>query len=164
MGNNELFMGQSRDPLLAIILSIIIASILTIYPLSYTVSGWRPTVMFLVMLYWMLCQPNWCGVWFAFGVGIFSDLLLDAPLGLNALSFVVISFVIRYYTQDRRIMNFWNLWLVSSIALLVYLLWMWLCMSVANIQFSSVRHWQPLMTSILLWPILFYSLRKWRHL
>ncbi|MFB0984572.1 MAG: rod shape-determining protein MreD, partial [Acinetobacter towneri] len=30
------------------------------------------------------------------------------------------------------------------------------------IQFLFARHWQPLLSSILLWPVLYYFLRKWR--
>ena len=50
----------------------------------------------MVMLFWVLCQPTWCGIWFAFATGILIDLLLDAPLGLNALSFIIIAFVARF--------------------------------------------------------------------
>lgn len=164
MPNNEIFSSKPRDPLTAIIVSVLVVSILTIYPLSYGMSAWRPSMLFLLMLYWMICQPTWCGVWFAFGLGIFTDLLLDAPLGLNALFYVLISFVIRFYTRDRSIMGFWNLWLVSSIALAVYLCFMWFSFSVIDPQLNIARHWQPLLSSVLLWPILFYSLRKWRHL
>ncbi|MGM7375827.1 rod shape-determining protein MreD, partial [Acinetobacter baumannii] len=67
--------------------------VLMIYPLSYDISGWRPLIMLMIMLFWVVCQPTWCGVWFAFGMGIFTDLLLDAPLGLNALSFVIVTFI-----------------------------------------------------------------------
>ena len=90
---------KNRDPLIAIIVSVIICSILIVYPLSYAVSGARPLFMLLVMLFWVMCQPTWCGIWFAFGTGIFADLLVDAPLGMNALSFVIITFVARFLTR-----------------------------------------------------------------
>ncbi len=83
--------NRQRDPLFAIIISVVLASMLMVYPLSYSTSGWRPLFMLMVMLFWVLCQPTWCGIWFAFGTGIFADLLLDAPLGLNALSFTIIA-------------------------------------------------------------------------
>lgn len=102
--------AKQRDPLFPIIFSVIIASVLMVYPLSYALSGWRPLFMMMVMLFWVLCQPTWSGIWFAFAVGIFTDLLLDAPLGLNALSFVLITFVSRFLTRERRIMTFANIW------------------------------------------------------
>ena len=45
---------NNRDPLIAIVFSVIIASVLMVYPLSYAVSGARPLFMLLVMLFWPL--------------------------------------------------------------------------------------------------------------
>ena len=109
---------KNRDPLIAIVLSVIICSVLIVYPLSYAVSGARPLFMLLVVLFWVMCQPTWCGIWFAFGTGIFTDLLVDAPLGMNAFSFVVITFVARFLTRERRILTFGNLWAISFLAVL----------------------------------------------
>jgi rod shape-determining protein MreD len=33
------------------------------------------------------------------------DLLLDAPLGLNALSFVIVTFLTRFLIRERRILT-----------------------------------------------------------
>ncbi len=61
---------QSRDPLIAIVISVVIGSVLMVYPVSYFLSGWRPTFMLLIMLFWVMCQPAWCGVWFAYSPGL----------------------------------------------------------------------------------------------
>ncbi|WP_374574838.1 rod shape-determining protein MreD [Acinetobacter sp.] len=153
---------KQRDPLLPIILSVILASVLIVYPLSYALSGWRPLFMMLVMLFWVLCQPTWCGVWFAFGTGIFVDLLVDAPLGMNALSFVVLAFTARFLTRERRILTFGNLWAIASIAVLAHLFFAWMAQAMSGVHFSLARHWQPLLTSVLAWPVIYYMLKKWR--
>ncbi len=153
---------KPQDPLIPIILSVIVASVLLVYPLSYTLSGWRPLWMMMIMLFWVLCQPTWCGVWFAFATGIFTDLLLDAPLGLNALSFVLITFIVRFFTRERRILTFANLWLIAAMAILAHLFFIWMARIMGGVQFSLAQHWQPLLTSILAWPLLYFLLRKWR--
>ncbi|MGH1401057.1 MAG: rod shape-determining protein MreD [Acinetobacter tandoii] len=153
---------KRQDPLFPIIFSVIIASVLMVYPLAYAVSGWRPLFMMMVMLFWVLCQPTWCGVWFAFGTGIFVDLLMDAPLGLNALCFVVISFVARFLIRERRVLTFVNLWVIAALAILAYLFMMWVAQIMGGIQFSFARHWQPLLTSVLVWPLVYFVLKKWR--
>lgn len=153
---------RPKDPFVAIIISVILASVLMVYPLSYAISGWRPTFMLMIMLFWVICQPTWCGVWFAFGTGIFVDLLLDAPLGMNALSFVLITFVSRFLTRERRIITFSNLWIITVFALLAHLCIVWLGQIMTGVQFSFARHWQPLLTSILVWPLIYYFLRRWR--
>ncbi|AZN68280.1 rod shape-determining protein MreD [Acinetobacter haemolyticus] len=153
---------SNKDPLLMIIISIVIASVLMVYPLAYELSGWRPAVMLMVMLFWILYQPVWCGIWFAFGMGIFADLLLDAPLGLNALSFVLICFATRYFIRERRILTFGNSWVIASMAIVVHITFLWMCQTIAGTHFSLARHWQPLITGVLAWPILYYCLHKWR--
>ena len=153
---------KRKDPLIIIILSIVISSVLMVYPLSYDISGWRPLIMFMVMLFWVMCQPTWCGVWFAFAIGLFTDLLIDSPLGLNALSFVTITFIVRYFTRERRILTFMNLWTIVLLALIAHLFFIWMALIMAGFHFSIARHWQPLVTSVLCWPIIYYCLHKWR--
>ncbi|OTG85869.1 rod shape-determining protein MreD [Acinetobacter sp. ANC 4558] len=154
--------SKSRDPLFPIIISILVASVLTVYPLSYTFSGWRPCFMFIVMLFWVLCQPTWCGVWFAFATGIFTDLLLDAPLGLNAFSFVVITFIARYLTRERRIMTFMNLWIITILGVTAYLTITFLAHIMSGTDFVFTRHWTPWFPTVVVWPIFYYVLKRWR--
>lgn len=153
---------QSRDPLIAIVLSVILASVFMVYPVSYFLSGWRPAFMLLIMLFWVMCQPAWCGVWFAFLVGIFTDLLMEYPLGLNAMSFVLIAFFARFFTRERRIMTQTNLWMIAIIAIAFHLLLMWLLLVMAGNEIGILRHWQALLSSVLIWPVVYWSLKKWR--
>ena len=153
---------QSRDPLIAIVISVVIGSVLMVYPVSYFLSGWRPTFMLLIMLFWVMCQPAWCGVWFAFLVGIFTDLLMEYPLGLNAMSFVLIAFFARFFTRERRIMTQTNLWMIAIIAIAFHLLLMWLLLVMAGNEMGILRHWQALLSSVLIWPVVYWSLKKWR--
>ena len=153
---------KHKDPLFIIIFSIIISTILVVYPLSYVIAGWRPLFMLMITLFWVLCQPSWCGIWFAFAMGLFSDLLLDAPLGSNALSFVLICFFTRYFIRERRILTFSNLWVISTLAILAHLVLMLIAQVATGVHFSLPRHWQPLLSSVLCWPVLYYLLRKWR--
>ncbi len=153
---------KRKDPLWMIIISIVIGSVLMVYPVSYEMAGWRPSFMLLILLFWILYQPIWCGVWFAFGMGIFVDLLLDAPLGLNALSFVLITFATRYFIRERRILTFGNSWVIAALAVIAHILFLWVSQTIAGTHFSIARHWQPVMTSVLAWPLVYYCLHKWR--
>lgn len=153
---------QSRDPLWAIIISVIIASVLMVYPLSYELSAWRPTLMLLIMFFWVICQPAWCGVWFAFALGIFTDFLLEMPIGINAIAYISVAFVVRYLTRDKRIMTETNLWMIVAIVVPIYLAFIWLMLIMIGEDVAILRHWKPLITSILIWPIVYWGLKKWR--
>lgn len=153
---------KSKDPLVLIVLSVVIASILTVYPLSYDVSAWRPFIMMMVMIFWSLCQPAWCGVWFSFAIGLFYDLLIDAPLGQNALAYVIITFIVRYLIRERRILTFLNLWLISILVTLAYVVFVWVTQVMADVNYPMMRRWPPVVSTILVWPIVYYSLKRWR--
>mgnify|MGYP003398735667 CR=1 FL=1 len=153
---------EQRDPLWAIILSIVIASVLMVYPVSYDLSAWRPVFMLLVMLFWVMCQPAWCGVWFAFSLGLFTDLLMELPLGVSAFSYISIAFTARYLTRNKRIMTFANLWTIVTIAVLWHLLLLWLLLVMVGEDIHIIRHWKPIAMSILIWPFVYQGLKKWR--
>ncbi len=38
---------------------------------------------------------------------------------------------------------------------------MWVTQTMGGTHFSIARHWQPLMTSVLTWPVVYYCLAKW---
>lgn len=153
---------QSPDPLWAIIISVVLTTVLMVYPVSYVLSAWRPAFMLLLMTFWVMCQPAWCGVWFAFMLGIISDLLMELPLGLNAMIFVSIAFVMRYLTRDKRIMTESNLWGIASIAVVCYLMMLWLLLVMLGEHVALIRHWTPLFSSILIWPLVYHGLKRWR--
>lgn len=153
---------KQKDPLILIITTVIFASVLTIYPLSYDASAWRPCFLMLVMLFWVLCQPTWCGIWFAFSLGIFYDLLIDAPLGQNAFAFVLIAFITRYLVREKRILTFLNLWFISLLVTVAYVLFIWLVHTLVGIDYSLMRRWPPIVSSFLFWPFLYFILRKCR--
>lgn len=162
MLNRLLSSNKAKDPLIVIIVSVIISTVLMVYPLPYTVAGWRPHILFLITIFWVLCQPMWCGVWFAFMMGMMTDLLLNLPLGSNALSFVILTFLARQFTREFAHLHFVLLWLVSSLAVLIYVLVMWIAFSLADINFIDARHWQPLLSSIMIFPFVYWILKKWK--
>ncbi len=83
-------------------------------------------------------------------------------MGLNALSFIIIAFLARFLTRERRILTFNNLWVIMGLAIVAHLLMIFFSQIVAGVQFSYARHWIPMLTSILVWPAIYYVLKKWR--
>ena len=153
---------ESRDPLWAIIISVIVTSVFMVYPVSYEMSAWRPVFMFLVMLFWIMCQPIWCGVWFAMALGFFTDLLMELPIGVSGISYVVIAFGARYFTREKRVMTFSNLWIIAAVSVVLYLFMVWVMLVLCGEQIHIIRHWKPLLISIFIWPIVYYGLKRWR--
>ncbi|MEC7118476.1 MAG: rod shape-determining protein MreD [Pseudomonadota bacterium] len=153
--------ANQRDPLLLIVLSLVVASVLTVYPLAYEVMVWRPHFMLLIMLFWVVYQPKWCGVWFAFSVGLTCDLMLDYQLGQHALSFVLIAFLLRLLTRNRRVLPFLMVWVFVVIGCFLHMLLMFILQKMLG-QGVSLSHWLPWLSSVLAWPLVSLSLKRWR--
>lgn len=153
--------GQPKDPLWAILFSLVVASVGTVYPVPYDMVGWRPLFSLIIMLFWVLCQPVWCGMWFAFALGLATDLMLDSALGQHAFSFVIIAFAARYVAQNRRVLTFVNLWLIAIAAISLHLLLMFVLQKITGLD-VVITHWRPWLPSVVLWPMVVFILGRWR--
>ena len=142
-----------------IVLSFIIASSLSVYPLSPSMATLRPMVMIMVLIFWLLFQPRYVGIFSAFTVGLIADLLMDTHLGQQAFSAVVVALIIKVTSIYIRQLNTISAWLVASLALFVFQLSLWILqMFIQNIFVGQSIY--SLLMSIVSWPLVLLALRK----
>lgn len=142
-----------------IILSFVVASSLNVYPLSPSMATLRPTVMIMVLIFWLLFQPRYIGIFTAFTIGLIADLLMDTHLGQQAFSAVVVALVIRIASIYVRQLNTISAWLIASLGLVVFQLNLWvLQMFVQNVFVAQSA--LSLAMSIISWPLVLLTLRK----
>ena len=145
--------------LAVIVLSFIVASSLSVYPLSPSMATLRPMVMMMVLIFWLLFQPRYVGVFAAFTIGIIADLLMDTHLGQQAFAAVMVALVIKVTSIYIRQLNTLSAWLVASFALLVFQISLWvLQMFIQNIFVAQSAY--SLLMSIISWPLVLLALRK----
>ncbi|MEC9444567.1 MAG: rod shape-determining protein MreD, partial [Pseudomonadota bacterium] len=97
--------------IVVIVLSFIIASSLNVYPLSPSMATLRPMIMIMVLIYWLLFQPRYVGIFTAFTIGLIADLLMDTHLGQQAFAAVVVALVIKITSIYVRQLNTISAWL-----------------------------------------------------
>ncbi len=142
-----------------IIVSIVVASSLNVYPLSPSMATLRPMVMIMVLIFWLLFQPRYVGIFTAFTVGIIADLLMDTHLGQQAFAAVLVAFVIKVTSIYVRQLNTWSAWLLASFSLLIFQLTLWILqMFIQNVFIAQSA--LSLVMSILSWPLVLLVLRK----
>lgn len=145
--------------IVVIVLSFIIASSLNVYPLSPSMATLRPMVMIMVLIYWLLFQPRYVGIFTAFGIGLIADLLMDTHLGQQAFAAVVVALVIKIASIYVRQLNTISAWLIASLGLLVFQINLWvLQMFVQNVFVAKSA--LSLIMSIISWPLVLLVLRK----
>ncbi len=156
-------MSSSRSWI--IYFTILIAYLFLIIPLKSTsalLAQLRPELAILVVFYWCLASPERVGLGTAWVVGIFQDALTGSLIGLHALSFVIISFVIIRFYQRIRVSSLLSQTITIFILLLIHkLLFLW-PISAAGKSAIGFEYWYSAFTGALIWPLLFILLRKIR--
>jgi len=119
----------------------------------------RPMVMIMVLIYWLLFQPRYVGIFTAFTVGLIADLLMDTHLGQQAFAAVVVALVIKITSIYVRRLNTISAWLIASLGLIVFQLTLWILQMFIQGVFVAQSSLSLLM-SILSWPLVLFVLRK----
>lgn len=155
-------MTQPRgDPV--IIASFVVALILTVLPMPAWLDPLRPEWVALVLIYWCMALPNRIGVGFAWTVGLLLDVLRGGLLGQHALSLAIVAYITLQLYQRLRI--FPPLQQAVTVVVLITLHLM-LQIWIKGISGQAVQSWTfmiPALSSMLLWPLVFVSLRSLRR-
>lgn len=147
---------------IAMIISFLLASILSIYPLTSNIAIFRPMWLVMVLVFWLIFQPALVGVILAFGIGLCIDLLTGSRLGQQALCAVAVAFFAKFVSGYIKQLSSGLVWLLASCCLIIYQI------SLIILHFFIQGIFAPqlfvaVVTSILLWPLLVAILIKYTH-
>lgn len=88
-----------------ILLSLLLALLLSIAPLDGLLAWGRPHFILIVLTYWVLVLPERVGVAVAWLCGLLLDILLGDVLGQNAFALAVIAYVLQTSYQRLRMFS-----------------------------------------------------------
>ena len=140
-----------------ILLSFIISMLIT--TVSFTFGVFSPEWIQLVLIYWLLAVPSVIGLLTSWFIGIIADVTLGTTLGMHALTYVGISFIImQSYKFLRYLTVYQQAIIIFIILILKYTILLWIDRLLDINDYTLSIYWTPLMSAIL-WPIVFYTLR-----
>ncbi|MDH3747126.1 MAG: rod shape-determining protein MreD [Gammaproteobacteria bacterium] len=140
---------------LPVILSIIVALALTMLPLPRVIEVFRPNWVALIMIFWALSVPRSYSVGIAWVVGIVLDVSHGTLLGQYALALcVVVYIVVRFHLLMRVFPPLQLTATVFALIALYQFLLFWIN-GVAGITAPAIVYWAPVLTSAILWPLIF---------
>jgi len=145
----------------------------------YPFMWFHPNLMLLILLYWLVHKPWYINVGWAFIWGIIVDLSYGTLIGEHAFIFILLSYtllVIRSYfslSSNRNQQPLFNTsqspkhaYIPQIIVIALLLLAYHLFFSIKEIMIHPTLHplltINPIITSLLLWPILLIVLNKIR--
>lgn len=148
----------------AVWLSFLVAMLFQIMPLPVIVEGWRPDWLLLVMIYWAMALPHRYNILSAWILGVLLDILLGAHLGIRALAMSLVIYVVVLHFQRLRNFPMWQQSLmIASLVCLYHLVVFWV-QFVVNVATFDVHLFLPAVSSLIIWPWVFWMLRRVRRI
>lgn len=136
------------------IIGIAIILIMCIYSNDINTGKIFPSIDLMFVYYWCLFKPKTTGSIYVFLLGLFKDVLMGFPIGLNASIFIIIRLIAKYRINRLRL-SFILYWQGFALLLAVTLLFKWAVFSLitsSNIDVNVV--FEHFMISILTYPMI----------
>ncbi len=144
----------------AILLSMLVMLILTIVHLPESFQFWRPEWLALIIIHWGMLFPKKIGFLSVWIVGLLVDTLLGNLLGQHALGYTIVLFLTMKMSERITPKTFLQQFFLVFIVLGTYLLVNLWILGISQNKPSNWTYWLPLISSILIWPILHSLLNR----
>ncbi len=146
-----------------ILVTLLLALMLTIMPMPITVDAFRPDWVLLVAVYWSLALPSKVNVFTAWILGLIIDVLLGSVLGVHGAAMAVVIYISASNYQKIRNFSLWQQALIVGVLAALYnLLTFWFEHFLTEVPFL-ISYLYPVITAIIVWPWVFLLLRKVRR-
>ncbi|MDB4522056.1 rod shape-determining protein MreD [Gammaproteobacteria bacterium] len=146
-----------------VVLSFLVAMMLTSLPLPESAIIYRPDWLILVLIYWCMALPERIGIFTGWFLGLTLDVMYGSLLGQNAMAFSIVAYLVNIMYLRVRMFPLWQQSVMVFLLVIVHLAINAWIRGISG-QFSITwTYWMPALTSALVWPFLFVVLRDIRR-
>lgn len=146
-----------------ILLTLLVAAVLAVLPLTRSLAWWRPEWILLTLVYWAIALPHRVGLISALAMGLIVDVLEGAPIGQNMLALgLVVTLAGLMYQRVRVFTMLQQAGVIFVLAGIHQLVVQWL-QGLQGLSPSGFLFLLPALTSALLWPVVMPLLRGLRR-
>jgi rod shape-determining protein MreD len=155
---------NKQTGLLGYFVTIILAMSFKILPLPVVLSNINPDWVLLALIYWTLAIPEKIGVFNAWIVGLFVDVLTGRILGQHALAYALISYAcLKLHRRLRQYPVLQQSLFIFCGLLFSQMLIFWI-ENIKGPTAFTVAFWLPVFMGTLCWPLVYSALRFIRQL
>lgn len=157
-------MRQSARGRWVIVMTLLVALLLSILPLAPWAQWSRPEFVAMVLIYWVIALPERVGIAVAWCVGLAQDILEGSPMGQNAFALAVLAYLaLILYQRLRMYTPVQQAGVVFILIGLNQMLCHWV-QTLTGTASPNLLFLLPALISALLWPVLSVFLRLLRRL
>ena len=154
--------NDSSSRRLPVLITVIVAFMLTALPLPDWAAPFRPDWVALTLIYWAIMLPRTWSVGSAWVIGILLDVAQGTILGQHALALCLIVFITVRFHLLMRVFPMQQLAATVFAILALYQFVLFWINGVAGVEVPLVNYWGPVLTGTLFWPLVLAVLRSVR--
>ena len=153
-------MVRRPSVILALPLSIFLAFLMAALPLPQELSYGRPEFVTMVLVFWVLNEPDKVGVWTALVLGLLLDVLMATMFGVHPLMLAVVAYLARLSYRWVTVFSVWQTGGLVFVLVLAGRLVKYMLLGILGNGPDSLLYWVPALTSALVWPTVMFFLRR----
>lgn len=146
-----------------ILLSLLVAAVFAVLPMSRDIAWWRPEWLLLVLVYWSIALPHRVGLFTALAAGLILDVLEGAVIGQNMLALGAVVSIAQLMYQRLRLFSPPQQALVLFVLAGIHQLIVQWVQGLQGVGAASFVFLLPAVSSALLWPLILILLRGLRR-
>lgn len=136
-----------------IYLTLLSAYLLLLLPWSETALQFKPDFILLVLIFWIIREPNLCNIGTAWFVGLLVDLATGSLFGQYAWAYTVSAFVTMFYQRRLILFGRINQFIYVFIILMTSQLVLLILKTFGGEPFPGWIYFAPSLVGVLLWSI-----------
>ncbi|HTV53129.1 MAG TPA: rod shape-determining protein MreD [Steroidobacteraceae bacterium] len=145
--------ARVSEPRLRLLVTVVVALVLTVLPLPFWLALVRPAFLVLAVLYWSIAAPRAGGLALGFGSGLALDVFRGAVLGQHALALTTITYVaVREHQKIRSKPAFQQMLIVFGL-LGVYEFIVFAIDGWSGHPVTNPERWIHTVTGAIVWPL-----------
>jgi len=148
---------------LPVVITILVAFMLTIMPLPDAAEPYRPDWLALVLIFWAMTVPRSYSVGIAWTIGIVLDVAQGTLLGQHALALCAIAYITVKFHLLMRVFPLSQLTATVFALLALYQFLLFWINGVAGVSAPAVSYWGPVVAGTIVWPMLSIFLSGMRY-
>ncbi|GAB2191283.1 rod shape-determining protein MreD [Sessilibacter sp. MAH2] len=145
-----------------IVLTVVVALMLSVMPLPQEISWLRPQFVAMVFIYWSLALPQTVGILSAWMTGLSLDVVSFSVFGQHTLAMVIVAYICLLSYQRIRTYQPWQQAIWIFVMLGIYQLFVNWVHSLTGHSARPSEFLLPAVASALLWPIVHVLLERFR--
>ncbi len=151
-------MSRGRNSIGWALLSVALASVLTVIALPEAIRVLRPFWLALIVIYWTIEAPDRFAIGFAFLLGLLQDVLVGTLLGEHAFRLAIIAFIVLRFRSRIRFFPMWQQSLAVGALLFNDRVVVIILRAIAGEFAIDWRYWLAPLIGAALWPWVFLLL------